>query len=228
MGTEAAAGAKTLPGGLLVTFEGVEGAGKSTQLSKLAARLLGEEVAVAPLHEPGSTLVGDHLRELLLKAVDVPLLGVAELFLYLAARAQLVNEAIKVALAAGRVVLCDRFVDSTAAYQGYGRGLDLSLIERLNRLAVDGIWPSLTVLLDLDPSVGLARSTAGRQDRDRFERESLAFHQRVREGYLALARAEPNRFLVLDAAQDPAAIADAVWKAVNPHLRRAVAPAPAG
>lgn len=212
---------KTLPDGLFVTFEGVEGAGKSSQLSTLAARLLGEGVAVALLHEPGSTQVGDHLRELLLKAVDVPLLGVTELFLYLAARAQLSNEVIKGALAAGHVVLCDRFVDSTVAYQGYGRGLDPALIDQLNRLATDGVWPNLTVLLDLDPAVGLARSTAGRQDRDRFERESLAFHQRVREGYLVLARGEPGRFLVLDAAQDPDAIADAVWKGVEPYLRRA-------
>ncbi len=218
--------AARVPGGFFITFEGVEGSGKSTQQDLLYGRLLGEGVAVAKLHEPGSTQMGEHLRPLLLKTADVPPVPAAELFLYLAARAQLTAEVITVALNAGRVVLCDRFVDSTAAYQGYGRGLDVALIERLNRLATDGVWPDLTMLLDLDPAAGLARRAAGQHALDRLEQEALAFHQRVREGYLRLARAEPERFVVLDGAQDRALLAQEIWKCVEPRLRRA-APAPA-
>ncbi len=229
-------GATRVPGGLFITFEGVEGSGKSTQQVLLARRLREEGFALTELHEPGSTWVGDQLRQLLLKDAEVPPVPVAELFLYLAARAQLTAEVIKVALNGGRVVLCDRFVDSTTAYQGYGRGLDVALIERLNRLAADGIWPELTVLLDLDPAAGLARLSgraaaeagglAGIKSLDRLEQETLAFHQRVREGYLALARADPGRFLVLAALRDPAAIAADIWQRVEPRIRRG-APAPA-
>lgn len=222
-------GATRSSGGFFVTFEGVEGSGKSTQQALVAGRLRAEGFPVAELHEPGSTPVGEHLRPLLLHTAGAPPVPAAELFLYLAARAQLAAEVIKVALAEGRVVLCDRFVDSTTAYQGYGRGLDLPLIERLNRFAADGIWPQLTVLLDLDPADGLARlagrpaarAEAGADGLDRFEREALAFHRRVREGYLALARAEPGRFLVLDATRGPAAIATDIWRGLEPRLRRA-------
>ncbi len=213
--------AARVPGGFFITFEGVEGSGKSTQQDLLFGRLLGEGFAVAKLHEPGSTQVGEHLRPLLLKTADVPPVPAAELFLYLAARAQLTAEVIKVALNAGRVVLCDRFVDSTTAYQGYGRGLDVELIEQLNRLATDGVWADVTVLLDLEPAVGLARRAAGQHALDRFEQEALAFHQRVREGYLKLAQAEPERFVVLDGAQDRAILAEEIWKCVEPRLRRA-------
>jgi len=224
-------GAASLPRGFFVTFEGVEGSGKSTQQALLARRLRGEGYPVAELHEPGSTPVGEHLRPLLLRATGAPPVPFAELCLYLAARAQLTAEVIAEALDGGLVVLCDRFVDSTAAYQGYGRGLDVVLIERLNREATGGIWPQLTVLLDLDPAVGLARlagrAEAGTDGPDRFEREALAFHRRVREGYLALARAEPGRFLVLDAKREPGPIATEIWEGVDPRLRRAaVAPAP--
>ncbi len=219
-------GATAVPRGVFITFEGVEGAGKSTQQDLLWGRLLGEGFTAAKLHEPGSTQVGEHLRPLLLKTAAVPPVPAAELFLYLAARAQLTAEVIKVALHAGQVVLCDRFVDSTAAYQGYGRGLDVELIERLNRLATDGVWPDLTVLLDLEPAAGLARRAAGQHALDRFEQEALAFHQRVREGYLRLAQAEPERFVVLDGAQERAILAEEIWKCVEPRLRRA-APTPA-
>jgi dTMP kinase len=219
--------------GFFLTFEGVEGSGKSTQQALLAGRLRGEGYAVRELREPGETGVGERVRSLLLEARDVPPAPAAELCLFLAARAQLVAEVIRGALDAGQVVLCDRFADSTAAYQGYGRGLNRGLIHSLNRLVTGGIWPDLTVLLDLHPAVGLARRAAqargtaaagtgqGQDGLDRFEREALAFHQRVREGYLALARAEPERFLVLDAVQDPPSILAAVWEQVEPRLRQA-------
>ena len=225
-----AAGAR---GGFLLTFEGVEGSGKSTQQALLARRLRGAGHTVLEVREPGGTPLGESLRPLLLHAPGVAPAPPAELFLYLASRAQLAAEVIGPALAAGRMVLCDRFVDSTAAYQGYGRGLDLELIARLNRLATAGVWPDLTVLMDLDPAAGLARlagrmgagAGGGADGLDRFEREALAFHRRVRDGYLALAGAEPNRFLVVDAAQDPAAIAASVWAQVEARLCRAT-PAP--
>ena len=209
-------------GGFFLTFEGVEGSGKSTQQALLARRLRGAGHGVRELREPGYTELGERLRPLLLRSGGTPPAPAAELFLYLAARAQLAAEVIAPALARGQVVICDRFVDSTTAYQGYGRGFDLALIERLNRTATGGVWPDVTVLLDLDPAVGLARRAARREGLDRFEQEALAFHQRVREGYRALARAEPDRFVVLDGGQDPAALAAEVWARVAPRL-----PAPA-
>jgi dTMP kinase len=226
-----AAGAR---GGFFLTLEGVEGSGKSTQQALLARRLRGAGLVVLEVREPGGTPLGESLRPLLLHAQGAPPAPPAELFLYLAGRAQLAAEVIGPALAGGQVVLCDRFADSTAAYQGHGRGMDLELIARLNRLATAGVWPDLTVLLDLDPAAGLARlagragaggGAAGPGGLDRFEREALAFHRRVRDGYLALARAEPDRFLVVDAAQDPAAIAASLWPQVEARLGRA-APAP--
>lgn len=212
--------------GFFLTFEGVEGSGKSTQQALLARRLRGAGHAVRELREPGYTELGERLRPLLLRSGGTPPAPATELFLYLAARAQLAAEVIAPALAGGQVVVCDRFVDSTAAYQGYGRGFDLALIERLNRTATSGIWPDTTVLLDLDPAAGLMRRAARREGLDRFEQEALAFHHRVREGYLALARAEPDRFVVLDAAGDPAAIAAELWVRVEARLP-AVASAPA-
>jgi dTMP kinase len=226
-------GAARGPRGFFLTFEGVEGSGKSTQQALLADRLRDEGYAVTELREPGDTGVGERVRSLLLSAMDVSPAPAAELCLFLAARAQLVAEVIRGALAAGQVVLCDRFADSTAAYQGFGRGLDLGLIHSLNRLVTEGIWPDLTVLLDLDPAVGLARRAAhaggtggagiagGHDGLDRFEQETLAFHQRVREGYLVVAQSEPARFLVLNANRDAPAIAADVWKDVEPRLRRA-------
>lgn len=217
-------------GGFFLTFEGVEGAGKTTQQALLVRRLRAAGLQVLELREPGGTALGERLRPLLLGSAGPPPPPAGELFLYLASRAQLAAEVIAPALAAGQVVLCDRFGDSTAAYQGYGRGIDVGLIATLNRLATGGIWPDLTVLLDLDPVAGLARlparSRTGPEVLDRFEREALAFHRRVREGYLALARAEPGRFLVLDAAQDAGAIADALWSHLEPRLPRG-SPAPA-
>ncbi len=238
MGTRAEMRAAARPRGFFLTFEGVEGSGKSTQHGLLAGRLRGEGYSVIELREPGDTRLGERVRSLLLSATDVPPAPAAELCLFLAARAQLVAEVIRGALAAGQVVLCDRFADSTAAYQGFGRGLDLALIDSLNRLVTEGIWPDLTVLLDLGPAVGLARraahaggtagaGTAGGHDGlDRFEQETLAFHQRVRAGYLAMAQSDPARFLVLDADRDAPAIAAEVWAHVEPRLRRAsLAPA---
>lgn len=189
--------------GFFITFEGGEGSGKTTQLKALLAHVRALRGDAVQTRDPGGTAIGNQVRELLLNGDNVRMAALAELFLYEASRAQLVQEVIRPALAASRIVLCDRFTDSTFAYQGYGRGLDLDLVERLNAAAADGLRPDLTFLLDLDPAVGLARAAERlahhRQQRDRLEGEVLEFHQRVRTGYRAMAAREPERVVVLDA-----------------------------
>jgi dTMP kinase len=201
--------------GLFVTFEGGEGSGKSTQLRLLARRLRTFPEEVVETRDPGGTTVGKEIRRLLLSRESAPMSEVAELLLYEASRAQLVREVIGPALARGAVVLSDRFTDSTLAYQGYGRGLDLDLILRLNHLATAGLRPDLTLLLDVDPRVGLDRcariANTEAMSRDRIEQEPLVFHQRTREGYLALARQEPDRIRLIDATLSVTEIETAVW-----------------
>ncbi len=196
--------------GLFITFEGGEGSGKTTQLKALLAGLRGAKIEAIETRDPGGTAVGKQIRELLLDREQVRMEAVAELFLYEASRAQLIAEVIRPALAQGRVVLCDRFCDSTVAYQGYGRGLDLNLIAQLNTVATGGLAPDLTFLLDLEPGQGLERASQReqqlRQRQDRMERELLAFHQRVRDGYRAIAAAEPGRVVALDGARGMAEI----------------------
>ena len=205
-------------GGLFITFEGVEGSGKSTQLGALALRLKGMDREVVETREPGGTRIGNQIRQILLKRRNHRMTLVTELLLYAASRAQLTQELIKPSLEAGRIVLCDRFADATLAYQGYGRDLPLDLIDRLNRLATQGISPRLTLLLDLDPEVGLKR-IAQERDLDRLEGEELAFHRRVREGYLKLAEQEPDRIKIVAADRDTATIEEKVWGYVAPLLR---------
>ncbi len=209
---------------MFITFEGIEGSGKSTQIALLARRLQAAGRTVVATRQPGGCELGKTLRAILLSLETRDLDSRAELFLYLADRAQHVAEVIRPARDAGHVVLCDRFADSTVAYQGYGRGLDVSLLASLNEVAVGGTWPRLTVLLDLDPGQGLGRArernrNAGTDNAEgRFEAEHLDFHRRVREGYLALARLHPGRFVTIDAGQDTAAVAAAVFEAVAARL----------
>jgi dTMP kinase len=185
---------------LFVTFEGIEGSGKSTPLRRLAAHLTGRGLAVVETREPGGTVAGEAIRALLLGADAIPLTPLAELLLYCADRAQHVQDVVRPALAAGSVVLCDRFSESTLAYQGYGRGLDLARVRALDAEARDGIVPALTFLFDCPVEEGLARARARSATGDRFEREVVSFHARVRRGFLEMARAEPARFCVLDSA----------------------------
>ncbi len=193
--------------GFFITFEGIEGCGKTTQLRLLKKRLeaMGEKVTVT--REPGGCPVADQMRAILLDAKNSAITPLAELLLYAAARAQHVQEVIVPALERGETVLCDRFTDATVAYQGHGRGLDLAVIEELNRLATGSVQPALTVLIDCPVEVGLSRAlarieaTSGAKE-ERFERESLLFHQKVRNGYLTLAAAFAERFVVVDGSGD--------------------------
>ena len=200
--------------GLFITFEGGEGSGKTTQIGALSHHLrsTGREVVVT--RDPGGTLIGKQIRALLLDRDHAHMAPNAELLLYQASRAQLVHEVVRPALAADRIVLCDRFTDSTVAYQGYGRRLDLDLIARLNTLATGGLRPDLTLLLDLDPVLGLARASQRMAERheqqDRIEEEVLAFHQRVRTGYQCIVAEDPGRVTVLDASAGMAEIADRI------------------
>lgn len=187
----------------LVSFEGVEGCGKTTQLRLLQGWLVSRGERTLATREPGGTPTGINIRQVVVQSCDQPLTREAELFLYLADRAQHVHEVIKPALARGIMVLCDRFSDSTLAYQGFGRGFEIPLLKRLNALCTNDLGPDLTVLLDCPISVGLKRARerllSQRSDEDRFEKESLEFHERVREGFLWIAKNEPERFVVLDA-----------------------------
>ncbi|HLF71017.1 MAG TPA: dTMP kinase [Dehalococcoidia bacterium] len=192
--------------GLFVTFEGGEGSGKTTQCELLALRLRAGGWNVIHAREPGGTRLGEEIRRLLLHPEE-PLGVETELLLFLTARAELVRSVIKPALDEGGAVICDRFSDSTFAYQGYGRGLDLETVRRLNDFATGGLVPDLTVLLDLPSDAGLARKG---DDDDAFQREDDSFHDRVNAGYLALAQAEPERWLVLDATAPPHELAQAI------------------
>jgi dTMP kinase len=201
---------------VFITLEGGEGVGKTTQQALLAERLQREGYACVSTREPGGTALGEALRELLLHGD--PLTPLAELLLYAADRAEHVNKVIAPALAVGQVVICDRFTDSTLAYQGYGRGLDLQQVRQLNHLATGGLQPHLTLWLDLPPEVGLARTGLA----DRLEQERLEFHRRVHQGFQALAAAEPQRIVRIDAGGSPLEVAARIWSVVKPRLLAAV------
>lgn len=183
-----------------ITFEGVEGCGKSTQLALLAKHAESMGFAVEVLREPGGVPIAETIRAILLDPDNSAMCSTTELLLYAASRAQLIEERIAPALAAGKLVLCDRFADSTTAYQGAGRGIEASRIEQIHELATNGLWPAKTFLLDLPVEAGLERARQ-RGRADRIEQESHVFHARVRDAYLALARMHPERIVVLDATQ---------------------------
>ena len=204
--------------GLLVTFEGGDGAGKSTLLRALSQRCLESGRHVLMAREPGGTALGDAVRTILLnKQFEEPVDPRAELLLYLASRAQNAREQIAPGLAAGKVVLCDRYNDSSMAYQGYGRGLPLDEVRALCSFAVSGVQPRLTFYLDLPPSVGLQR-VRNHATPDRLEREAMEFHDRCREGFLALAKQEPQRIHVLDATLKPEDLQEMAWSLLQPLL----------
>jgi dTMP kinase len=217
--------------GKVIVFEGGEGSGKSTQLTRLAEHLgadprfgqlqrQGWVTGLVTSREPGGTPLGQQLRQLLLHhGPEVSLVDRAELLLYAADRAQHVEQVIRPALERGCWVLCDRFVDSTLAYQGYGRGLDLALIHQLNAIATAGLTPDLTLWLQLPVEQGLARARQ-RGAADRMERADLAFHQRVQEGFAALAQQDSQNRATIEAEGSPAAVAGAVFAVVETYLER--------
>jgi len=208
---------------VFITVEGPEGAGKTTQVLRLADRLAGAGLAVTRTREPGGTSAGERIRGVLLEARAEPMTPLAEALLFCAARAELVARVVRPALAAGGTVLCDRFADATLAYQGYGRGLPLDRLAALSAEATGGLVPDLTLLLDLPVGVGLARRR-GDGAWNRFDAASEAFHDRVRRGYLALAAREPDRWVVIDAGGSVDSVAGEVWRAVAARLARAAAP----
>ena len=206
-----------------ISFEGGDGAGKSTQAALLAERLRLAGKDTVLVREPGGTPLGERLRPLIKgEAAASPM---AELLMFEAARAELVREVIRPALDAGAIVVSDRFSDSTVAYQGYGRGMDMEIIENLNRIATGGLQPHITLLLDIEPANALSRvgsQNGGRidaADQQRFEEQPLEFHERVAEGYRTLASQEPSRWFVIDASRPVEQIAERVWSVVGSVLK---------
>ncbi len=195
--------------GLFLTFEGPEGAGKTTQIGLLEQTLRDADHRVTRTREPGGDRVGERVRELLLQG---EMGAEAELLLFAAARAQNVRDIVQPALEAGHIVVCDRFTDSTIAYQGYARNLPLDLIRQINAFATRGLVPHRTFLLDLPPEIGLSRQSPDEQNR--LDRESLAFHQRVRQGFLDVAHAEPERIVLIDATRSTEEVATDLRTAV--------------
>ncbi len=204
--------------GLFVTLEGPEGSGKSTQVERVGARLRAKGIDCVVTREPGGTAAGERIRDLLLHAPDLSTTPAADALLFNAARAQLVADVIAPALAAGAVVLCDRYADSTIAYQGYGAGQPLELLRQVGLVATGGLVPDLTILLDLPVEAGLERKARADAE-NRFEaREDFAFHMRVREGFLELAAAEPGRWVVVDGRLPAREIEDAIFQLVVGRL----------
>ena len=204
--------------GFFITFEGGEGCGKSTQARLLYQKLQQHNIPSLLTQEPGGTPLGNKIRSVLKVKRDFNISPLSELFLFAACRSQLIQDVIGPALQAGRVVVCDRFSDSTTVYQGSGRGLDLSLIDSVNTSATGGLKPDVTILLDVLPEQGLQRKR--KIDRDRFDSEELSFHRRIREGYLNLAAGEPKRWLVLQAGLPIGKLSQLTWE----HIHRLIKP----
>jgi dTMP kinase len=203
---------------LFIVFEGPEGSGKSTQAKRLAASLQNSDRRVVLTREPGGTQLGERLRAMLLDPQIDAISPLTEALLYTAARAEHVERVIRPALAAGETVVCDRFFDSTLAYQGGGRGLDLAQLRSVQCFATGGLGPDLRILLDLPVEVGLARRYADAATVNRLDGEGVAFHQRVREAYLAAVKAAPGAWLVVDGEQPPAQIATQILANVRERI----------
>jgi len=208
--------------GLFITFEGIEGCGKSTQVGLLATHLAERGIKVLTTREPGGCPIADAIRRILLDPENAALVPCAELLLYAAARAQHVTEVIQPALERGMVVICDRFTDATLVYQGFGRGLELEVIHSLNRLVTAGTVPDLTLLLDMAPEEGLRRATqrnsaAALAHEARFDLEPLEFHGKIRQGYLTLA-GQDARFRLIDARGEVAVVAQRIQQVVDAAL----------
>ena len=211
---------------MFITLEGIEGSGKTTQIGRLAEFLEERGVECVMTRQPGGTLIGENIRAILLDPASTALEPMTELLLYLADRCQHIYELIRPCLDAGKAVVCDRYFDATVVYQGFARGLNIELIQKLHQILFDDLKPDMTLLLDLAPEVGLKRAwqqlNNGQRSghESRFEAETLAFHEKVRAGYLELARLEPERFQIINAAQSQDQVFTAISKIVASFLER--------
>ena len=210
---------------MFITLEGIEGSGKTTQIDRLAALFNDRGMEWVTTRQPGGTVIGENIRSILLNPVNDTIAPMTELLLNLADRAQHINEVIRPALAAGKTILCDRYFDATVVYQGFARGLSVDLLLELHRILFDNLKPDVTLLLDLDPQQGLERAwqqlNSGQRagGESRFEYEALAFHEKVRAGYLDLAGLEPQRFRIIDAAQSPDQVFAEICTTLSPFLK---------
>lgn len=214
--------------GLFITFEGMDGSGKSTQMRLLAEQLRREGYSVVESYEPGGTSIGTQVRRILLDSANQELCPTAELLLYFACRAQNVEQSILPALGEGKIVLSDRFTDSTLVYQGVARGLGRDVVLALDGIACRGLVPDLTVLIDIDLETSLRRARArnrslsesGMVSETRMDDQAVEFHRKVRDAYAKLSEQEPQRFLVIDGRADVGAVSQAIWKAVAPRIKK--------
>ncbi|QTA80901.1 Thymidylate kinase [Desulfonema limicola] len=206
---------------MFITFEGIEGSGKTTQIQTTASWLKQKGLTCITTREPGSTDIGSKIRAILLDPLNKNLDHMAEMLLYMADRAHHIGAVVKPALTKGKTILCDRYFDATLAYQGYARGIDIDLLKKLHLLTLNDFKPDLTLLLDLSPETGLARAWeqidlgARTTAESRFENEKLNFHQKVRAGYLELAKQEPERFRIIDASQNEDQVQENIRKALS-------------
>jgi len=205
--------------GFFISLEGIEGTGKTTQAAYLFDRLTALGFGCLLTHEPGDTIIGERIREVLLHTDHKEMTFMTELLLYNAARAQLLDEKIRPALAKGMVVITDRFSDSTVAYQGYGRGIDLGIIANLDLIATNGAKPDLTLLFDLDIETGLRRNRKINKI-DRLELEEIEFHKRVRQGFIEITGKEPGRVRIIDASLPLEKVREAAWKIVSEEMNK--------
>ncbi len=206
-------------GSLFISFEGGEGAGKTTLISKLKAALEAQEFSLLVTREPGSTSIGEQIRSLLLDhSKQAKVAAKTEVLLFLAARAQHIEEVIAPALAAGKIVLCDRFNDSTIAYQGFARGLGMAKMKKWCEDVCDGLNPDITLFLDIDPALGMARAIRQGRVVDRMETEELAFHEKVRQGFLKIAEEDTERVIVIDAGQPAEQVFQTAFAAIQNKL----------
>ncbi len=205
---------------MFITFEGPEGSGKSTQVRLLTKHLAGRGLDVIAVREPGGTPIGDQVRDVLHDMKNEDMHPHTELLLYSASRAQIVAQVIRPHLERGGIVICDRYADSTMAYQGYGRGLDLDALVQITRFATGGLMPDLTLYLDLEPEAGLKRRNASGEEWNRMDNQTLDFYRRVCDGYQILIAAAPERWITIDASQDVEKVSEMVIKAVEQTIQR--------
>ncbi len=204
---------------MLITFEGIDYCGKSVQLELLAQKIVNQHKPVVIIREPGGTLISEKIRDVLLNREHKFMNPVTEMLLYNAARAQLIQEKILPNLREGKIILCDRFYDSTTAYQGYGRGIDLNLIQQVNQLATQHISPDITFLLDIELDEVVKRQQKSKAQLDRMESENRDFFERVKKGFLAIAEANPRRFRVIDGGKSISEIEEIIGNYFWSHLQ---------